>query len=143
MPKTRGEIAREVDEILRSGPPARGRSGGPHLEYFEGLDSDEKRSKTGHVHHSTRTTGKSYRVSALVGAGVANPVNLATVSRKSAAMKIARDFMRETKPKSEYDSVQILPLVRGERDWNTESIRWLGITKNVRRPTWIRGQGIK
>ena len=80
MPKTRREIAREVDEILRSGPPVRGRkvahlrhhstrapgrklgrigdvnpidygggyissspeSGGPHLEYFEGLDSDER-----------------------------------------------------------------------------------------------------
>lgn len=93
--------------------------------------------------HSTRALKKSYRVSALVGAGRALPVDLGTVSRKSSAMKTARAFMKANPPKSEYDSVQILPLVNGRRDWNTESIRWLGVTTNVRRPAWVRGQGIK
>ena len=58
-------------------------------------------------------------------------------------MKVARDFMKKTKPKTGYNSVQIVPLVNGRRDWNTESIRWLGVTTNVPRPTWVRGQGVK
>ena len=31
----------------------------------------------------------------------------------------------------------------GIRDWNTESIRWRGVTTNVPKPVWVRGQGIK
>lgn len=100
-----------------------------------------RKGTTGSAPRNHATIGRSYRVSALVGSSL--PVNLGTVSKKAAAMKVANDFMKKTPPKTEYDSVQILPLVRGQRDWNTESMRWLGVTTNVRRPTWVRGQGVK
>jgi hypothetical protein len=64
-------------------------------------------------------------------------------TKKGEAMAAAKAYMSAHPPSDEYDSVQILPLKDGQRDWKTYSIRWVAKGLGTAKPGWRPGEGIR